>query len=314
MKDLKDFVFSAKNGMAVIEKYTGAESFVVIPEKIENLPVVEVKSEAFRGYKQLVGISFPESLAAVGEYAFCECRGLKEAVFGKNLNFAGSHAFYNCRSLEKIKIPSGLEYIGDGFVKNCDSLNSIIITSDKSISSSVSGFLSEISGEFSLEIEDSKTRLLFPSFGYEYIDKCYSKTFETVTHGAGVMYRRCIEKNSINYSLYDYAFKYASGEELSSTVCRIAINRLMNPFGMEKDALINYRAYLSANISAALRAAVETGDIDSVEALEGSGVFDSENIGEALKALSELERPDFTAAVMDIKMRRFGRVKKSFDI
>ncbi len=313
MSAFGNFEYSADNKSAVIEKYTGSESFVVMPESIEGIPVTRIGDEAFRNHGEIKEVIFPKSIVYAGSYAFCECRALKEAVFSDSLNFAGAHLFYNCRALEKIRIPSKIEYIGDGFAKNCDSLKEITINDDK-ISSSVSGFLSELSGEIVINIEKNNCSLIFPSYGYEYIDKCYSKTFVTVTHGAGVMYRKAIDKNRINYAVYDAAFKYAASEEFPQTLCLIAVNRLEKPYGLTEEAKGEYISYLSANIAETIDVISQSGNIDFLEKMEILDILNSDNIKYAIDESVKNGRADFTAKLMDIKMRKFGVKKKTFDL
>ena len=314
MVNYGDFEYGILNEGAVIEKYNGQKSFVIIPEFIDGLEVVSIGAEAFRGHGEIKEVGFPKSLASVGNYAFCECRGLKAVNFGPKVNFAGDHCFYNCRAIERMELPSGLEYIGDGFVKNCEGLNDITISSDVGLSSSVASFLNELSGSFSLNIKDKGIRLLFPSFGYEYIDRSYAKVFETVTHGGGLLYRKCIEKGNINYSAYDWAFKRAQMEELPETMCQIAVNRLMNDIKLESGYKEIYRDYISANIESAVRASVFMEMLEAFDKMEDYGVFTADNISKAIETASELKRPDFTAALIDIRQRNFGARRKTFDL
>lgn len=310
----ENFEYSvAENGIS-IDKYNGKEGFVAIPEEIDGMKVKKIGNEAFRGHREIREVSFPNSLEYAGDYAFCECRGLKRADFGDKLNYAGEHIFYNCRKLEKISIPSGLEYIGDGFAKNCENLKNVTVSSDKNLSSSVSGFLNELSGEIVVKIGETGGELIFPSFGYEYIDKCYSKTFETVTHGAGVLYRRCIEKHRINYDLYDSAFKYAVREELPQTMCRIAVNRLQSQSGLTEESKKRYIDYLTEHIEDTVRIVVYYENIDFIEVMEKEKMLSEEVLASAINITSEMDRADFTAEFMDRKMRLFGRKKKVFDL
>ncbi len=314
MAVFENFEYSVTDDGVSIDKYNGNEGFVSIPEKINGLKVKKIGNEAFRWHKEIREVTFPESLEYAGDYAFCECRGLKSVYFGNNLKYAGEHIFYNCRNLAEISIPSGLEYIGDGFAKNCENLKNITISSDNNLSSSVSGFLNELSGEIVIKIGETGGELILPSFGYEYIDKCYSKTFETVTHGAGVLYRKCIEKHRINYDLYDLAFRYAVREELPQTMCRIAINRLQSQNGLNNESKKQYIDYLSEHISDTIRTIVYYENIDFIEVMEKEHMLTEEILLSAINITSETDRADFTAEFMDRKMRLFGRKKKVFDL
>ena len=77
MSTFGSFEYSINNGSAVIEKYIGSESFVVIPDKIENYAVAHIGDEAFRNHGEIKEVVFPKSIVYAGNYAFCECRALK---------------------------------------------------------------------------------------------------------------------------------------------------------------------------------------------------------------------------------------------
>ena len=87
---MTDFVI--ENG--VLEKYTGEESKVVIPD----------------------------SVTEIGECAFRCCRSLKEITIPDSVTEIGKYAFRNCKSLEKITIPSSVIKIGNYAFDGCEDL------------------------------------------------------------------------------------------------------------------------------------------------------------------------------------------------
>lgn len=58
----------------------------------------------------------PRSVTRIRDFAFCNCRNLKEVVFeeGSKLRVIGKGAFYSCIALTKVTLPEGLENIGVG--------------------------------------------------------------------------------------------------------------------------------------------------------------------------------------------------------
>jgi len=313
MPGFNDFEYSTTENGISITKYSGSSSFVIVPENINGILVTNIGDNAFRDHKEIKEVIIPDSIVSIGNYAFCECRGLKAIELPDKISFAGDHMLYNCRGIEKISIPSDIEYIGDGFIKNCDQLKYITITDEK-ISSGVSYFLNELSTEVTLFIKNRNLTLILPGFGYEYIDKCYSRTFETITHGTGVMYRRCIEKNKININTYDSVFKYASRQEMPYTLCLIAINRLMASDSIDEESRNLYISYLKENIYLAVELAIKEEKSELMEIFENNDIFTAENISKAIETSRKKQRADFTSELMDIKMRKFGRTKKVFDI
>lgn len=105
-----------------ITGYIGKSTSVIIPEKIDNIPVVEIADgafkslpiedmairakieeipkEAFAGCEALQRISFPETIAVIGEEAFADCSSLGVLLFSENVKEIGDRAFANSGQAE----------------------------------------------------------------------------------------------------------------------------------------------------------------------------------------------------------------------
>lgn len=85
-------------------------------ETVETFDVpegtVEVAAHAFEKHVKLRHVSFPKSLARIGESAFKGCHGLASAQLPENLEVVGSEAFLDT-SIESLRIPRSLTKIGD---------------------------------------------------------------------------------------------------------------------------------------------------------------------------------------------------------
>lgn len=101
---------------------------IVIPQTIvyknKTLTITRVGSEAFKSYKNLQSISFPNTMLSIGESAFEEDELLADIVLPDSLLRIGSNAFYGCKSLRAIyvyaeKVPI-LPYNSCAF-EGCDS-------------------------------------------------------------------------------------------------------------------------------------------------------------------------------------------------
>ncbi|MBR2916647.1 MAG: leucine-rich repeat domain-containing protein, partial [Clostridia bacterium] len=82
---MSDFII--KNG--VLEKYTGEESKVVIPDS-----VTEIGEMAFLVQTTLKEIIIPSSVTKIGEHAFVCCVSLKEITIPSSVTEIGEYAFY----------------------------------------------------------------------------------------------------------------------------------------------------------------------------------------------------------------------------
>lgn len=101
---------------------------IVIPQTVvyknKTLTITRVGSEAFKSYKNLQSISFPNTMLSIGESAFEEDELLADVVLPDSLLRIGSNAFIWCKSLRAIyvyaeKVP--ILYINSCAFEGCDS-------------------------------------------------------------------------------------------------------------------------------------------------------------------------------------------------
>lgn len=133
---------------AVLSKYIGQSNTLIIPDKIEGLPVTKIDrgaidgdfSEiilpetieyldeyAFSGCKELAKIELPDSISKIPESAFLGCSALTEVRLPDGIISIGRNAFNGCVSLTTLEISKNVEYIGAGAFENCDSLTDLIV-------------------------------------------------------------------------------------------------------------------------------------------------------------------------------------------
>ena len=78
-----------------------------------------IEDYAFRECKALKNINFPSTLLEVGTSAFSFCTSLEEVVLNEGLQKIGMGAFANCRSLKRITIPHTVTEISERTFFNC---------------------------------------------------------------------------------------------------------------------------------------------------------------------------------------------------
>lgn len=150
----------SKGSYVEITKYTGSESTVVIPSKINSLPVksigelafgtdnpyvlwsngypnikkvvipegvTTIKYFAFRGCRALTSVNLPESLETLGQGAFCICTSLESITIPKNVKNYGGSEFGYCYELKTVVIENGVTEIPQKMFYKCSSLNNITI-------------------------------------------------------------------------------------------------------------------------------------------------------------------------------------------
>lgn len=121
-----DFEYHNDGDYVVIDKFTGSEKDVSIPEKIKGKPVIAINSEAFKG-SSIESVTIPDSVEILLYSVFAECDQLKSVTFGSSVTYIGTEAFFDCDSLEKLELPKNLSVIGARAVSQCRSLKGLTI-------------------------------------------------------------------------------------------------------------------------------------------------------------------------------------------
>jgi hypothetical protein len=87
-----------------------------------------IASRAFYNQKNLVNITFPSSLVAIGKETFYYCTGLTDVTFPSSLVAIGEEAFYGCTGLTSVVIPDGTTTIDRYAFASCSNLTSITLS------------------------------------------------------------------------------------------------------------------------------------------------------------------------------------------
>lgn len=140
-----------KNNQVCIKGYTGENSNLKIPEKIEGIDVTKIEKKAFAGNKKIKSVEIPDSIENVGEHAFQGCPSITSVSVGKLLDeysmkriFDGYasitdviisggvtsityEGFKGCAALESLKICDGVKIIPGDTFKDCLNLKEITL-------------------------------------------------------------------------------------------------------------------------------------------------------------------------------------------
>lgn len=113
-----DFAYTVEAGEVTITGYTGPIADVVVPAKIDGLPVTVIGSSAFQ-CSEISGITLPSSITTIKSDAFGDCHSLTSIVLREGLTTVESSAFAYCELLTTIILPNSLVTIGDSaFYRN----------------------------------------------------------------------------------------------------------------------------------------------------------------------------------------------------
>ena len=118
------FYFDETTG--TITKYIESDTVVVIPSKINGVPVETIGHAAFER-SAVTSVTIPDSVTAILDGAFANCFQLTNISIPNSVTSIGLSAFDGCTSLKSITLPSSLRNISMFLFHNCSQLTTIQI-------------------------------------------------------------------------------------------------------------------------------------------------------------------------------------------
>ncbi len=100
---------------------------LIIPAFYEGKPVTAISKHGFEGFPFLENVQLPNSIIAIGDYAFSNCRNLITINTPAELQYLGMGAFSTCSSLTSFNLPDSLTIIADSLFGGCTQLTEITI-------------------------------------------------------------------------------------------------------------------------------------------------------------------------------------------
>ncbi len=107
-----DFIYDKRGNEISITKYTGSDANVMIPEELEDCPVVSISYNVFKDDDKIETIVMPDTIREIGAEAFANCTNLTDIVLSDKLQIIDAKAFQNCSQLQTIDLPEGLIITG----------------------------------------------------------------------------------------------------------------------------------------------------------------------------------------------------------
>ena len=105
------FTFDSSTG--TITGYSGGETNVVIPYKINGVKVVTIGDGAFSGNTDIESVVIPNSVIRIDTSAFDSCENLTTIIIPDSVTSIGFCAFANCACLNPPTIPDSVTTIED---------------------------------------------------------------------------------------------------------------------------------------------------------------------------------------------------------
>ena len=98
------FTYEIIDGGIYIKGYNSNDSDVIIPSKINDIPVVGISTGAFSDNIYVRSVTIPDSVWIIGSGAFQDCTSLSSVVIGSGILSIEAGAFQRCISLTDVTI------------------------------------------------------------------------------------------------------------------------------------------------------------------------------------------------------------------
>ena len=122
----EDFVvFGDEETGRSIESYKGVDEIVVIPEKINGVPVTSIGAGVFSNDSPVRAVKIPDTVTLIKTGAFGLNTNLEVVVFGSGVKEVQEGVFQNCTNLRVLILNDGLEKVGALFAGGCKGLESV---------------------------------------------------------------------------------------------------------------------------------------------------------------------------------------------
>ncbi|MDO4567847.1 MAG: leucine-rich repeat domain-containing protein [Clostridia bacterium] len=121
-----DFEYLLYEDHIEIIKYIGSQTFVLIPDYLEFLPITHIGAEAFAG-TDVTFVEIGEQITDICERAFAGCAMMSSVKLGENLLTIGDEAFADCIKLGGISIAHNETAIGARAFSGCLALTTVTI-------------------------------------------------------------------------------------------------------------------------------------------------------------------------------------------
>lgn len=108
-----------------IQAYLGPGGAVTVPAEIGGNPVRSVYRNTFKDNASITGLAFAEGIESLGPAACYGMSALETVTLPETLAALDEANFTNCRKLKEITLPASLVYVGENCFNWCDALSSV---------------------------------------------------------------------------------------------------------------------------------------------------------------------------------------------
>lgn len=220
-----------------INKVYSPSPTIEIPELIDGYMVREIADYCFSS-KEVNLSNCILNREIPSNYHVCSGVDVESVRLPSTLKKLGNYAFYNCRKLKEIYVPSRLMSVGSDAFMNCLRLNHIHYDCSIFSATILKQILTQITWDIEVDFIDGS--IFYPEYNGSYDEVGPAHIFALNIEGEGFRMRQCFKDGKIDFDGYDACFEKLCAEESESCIFHVAILRFM--MGSER-----YIPYLKAH-------------------------------------------------------------------
>lgn len=126
------FTYEIKDKEVIITGYTGEDSVINIPSKIEGYDVTRIGEDVFANMSWITEVTLPEGIVQIDREAFSNCTGLTGIILPESLERIEMLVFAGCDGLTEIHIPKNVTRIKGGAFA-CNNIEKITVDKENEI-------------------------------------------------------------------------------------------------------------------------------------------------------------------------------------
>lgn len=258
-------------GGARLLRLFGESPCALVPDTAGGLPVVEIGPYCFSARRDPEGGQLETPAGAESsDHPVCG-EFVQEVVLPDSVRAIHNGAFYNCRALRRLTAGPGVESLGSDLFTNCRALRTFALRAAPDEATGLKKMLAAVAAGIGVEFLGGTTpvRLYYPEFSEFLHENTPAHIFNHSIEGVGYRYRQCFDQGVLTFAEYDAAFDKADAEESPEGLCRVALDRLGSPVQLSEEARTRYGAYLAAHAGDAVAVVLADRDITALQALAG---------------------------------------------
>ncbi len=300
-------------GGARLLRLFGESPCALVPDTAGGLPVVEIGPYCFSARRDPKGGQLetpagaePSDHPVCGEF-------VQEVVLPDSVRAIHNGAFYNCRALRRLTAGPGVESLGSDLFTNCRALRTFALRAAPDEATGLKKMLAAVAAGIGVEFLGGTTpvRLYYPEFSEYLHENTPAHIFNHSIEGVGYRYRQCFDQGVLTFEEYDAAFAMADAEESPEGLCRVALDRLGSPVHLSEEARTRYGAYLAAHAADAVAVVLADRDTAALQAL--AGVLDASGRRQAALACGQSQWTEGAALLLAGTSGGERKPKKTYD-